>query len=241
MNPANELKDVLGQLRNLLILNREMGLDPPALSSLSVEYLAKWPTEQALPRSLDHVKKLIGDCRRCRLWSERTNLVFGEGSPQARLVFVGHGPGNEEDRVGRPIMGAAGDLLTRIVENGMGLSMDDVYICNVVKCKPSDLRDPAKDEIEACMPFLKQQLRVIQPEVICVLGQIASQALLGNNFEIPREGARWYSFMDIPVMPTHHPAHILGNPSKERELKSRVWQDVQAIMVRLGLEVKRNG
>lgn len=241
MNPANELKVVIGQLRHLLLANWEMGLDPPALTPQSMEYLERTPTGQAPPLSLDHVKGLIWDCRRCKLWHERTNLVFGEGSSQAQLVFVGDGPGDEEDRAGRPIMGAAGNLLTRIIENGMGLSRDDVYICNVIKCKLPDIRDPERDEIEACMPFLRQQLRIIEPEVICVLGQIAGQALLGKSFQITQERGRWHSFMDIPVMPTFHPAYILGNPSKERTLKSRVWQDVKAIMIRLGLEVKRDG
>lgn len=241
MNPVNELKGVIGQLRNLLLVNMDMGLAPPALTPRSLEYLEKRRIGRVLPPSLNHVRQLIGDCRRCKLWHERTNIVFGEGSPQARLVFVGDGPGDEEDRAGRPIMGEAGNLLTRIIENGMGLSREDVYICNVLKCKLPDIRDPENGEIKACIPFLKQQLRVIGPEVICVLGQTAGQALLGENFQITQERGQWYSFMDIPVMPTYHPAYILRNPSKERALKSRVWQDIQAIMDRLGLEVIRDG
>jgi uracil-DNA glycosylase len=185
--------------------------------------------------SLVALRAFIGDCQRCKLHRGRNNLVFGEGSPRAKLVFVGEGPGREEDIIGRPFVGDAGKLLTKIIENGMGLTREEVYICNVVKCRPPGNRDPENDEIETCLPFLKQQLGIIKPEVICILGRIAGQALLGGDFKITHKRGVWHSYMDIPVMPTYHPAYIIRNPSRERELKGQVWEDIKKIMKHLGL------
>jgi DNA polymerase len=179
----------------------------------------------------------VGDCRRCKLHKGRTRLVFGEGAPRARLVFVGEGPGRQEDLEGRPFVGEAGKLLTRIIENGMGLARKNVYICNIVKCRPPKNRDPEGDEIESCIPFLRQQLKIIQPEVICALGRVAGQAMLGGDFKISRERGRWLSYTGIPLLATYHPAYLLRNPSAKRQ----VWDDVQKIMQHLGLEVKKNG
>jgi len=238
MNLAEEFREVIGQVKKLIVSNMEMGLDLPGFFSSSEKGL-KETSQQA--DSLEDLKGYIGDCRRCKLWVDRTNLVFGEGSPQARLVFVGEGPGREEDIEGRPFVGEAGKLLTRIIEKGMGIKREDVYICNVVKCRPPNNRDPERDEIDTCIPFLKEQIKVIGPEVICTLGRIAAQELLGRDFKITLERGKWHSYMDIPVMPTYHPAYILRNPSRERQLKGQVWEDVQEIMARLGLEVKKNG
>jgi len=239
MNPAAEFREIIGQLKDLIISNMEMGLDPPVLSRSALDYLYREKAIQLNP--LEDLKRSVGDCKRCKLWNNRTKLVFGEGSPQARLVFVGEGPGHEEDLTGRPFVGEAGKLLTGIIEKGMGLKREDVYICNVVKCRPPNNRDPERDEIETCIPFLKQQINIIKPEVICTLGRIASQQLVGKDLKITRERGTWHSFMDIPVMPTFHPAYIVRNPKRERELKGQVWEDVQKIMARLGLEVSRNG
>ncbi|MFH1488641.1 MAG: uracil-DNA glycosylase [Pseudomonadota bacterium] len=232
LSPRDEIRAVVGQLKELMIAHREMGLDPPSLSASSLDYLNKGPAGRL---SLESLREFIGDCRRCKLSAGRTSLVFGEGSPRARLVFVGEGPGQEEDRMGRPFVGEAGKLLDKIIQ-AMGLSRKAVYICNVVKCRPPKNRDPEPDEIAACVPFLKAQLRLIGPEVICVLGRIAGQVLFGEDFKISHERGKWRHFMDIPVMPTYHPAYLLRNPSSKRE----VWDDVQKIMGRLGLEVKRN-
>jgi DNA polymerase len=161
-------------------------------------------------------------------------LVFGEGSSKAQLVFVGEGPGREEDLAGRPFVGEAGQLLTNIIK-AMGLSREGVYICNVVKCRPPHNRDPEEDEIEICMPFLKKQLTLIGPQVICTLGRIATQSLLDRKIKITEERGKWYTFMDTPLMPTYHPAYLLRNPSAKRE----VWEDVQRVMKRMGLEVKK--
>jgi DNA polymerase len=193
-----------------------------------------------LPADLESLAAFIGDCRRCKLSEKRTRVVFGEGSSKARLVFVGEGPGAEEDAAGRPFVGEAGKLLTRIIEGGMGLKREDVYICNVVKCRPPNNRDPEADEVQTCLPFLKQQLAIIRPEVICTLGRIAAQSLLGKEFKITQERGTWFSFMGIPLMATFHPAYILRNPKDERRLKGLVWGDVQQIMGRLGLKVKKN-
>ncbi|MBW1706733.1 MAG: uracil-DNA glycosylase [Deltaproteobacteria bacterium] len=250
-----EIKDILGQLKNMIEANRDMGLDPPPISNEVLDYLNAKAPERPVnpgrperpvdsvrpdhPDSLEGLRAHIGDCRLCKLHKGRKNLVFGEGSPAARLVFVGEGPGRDEDRVGRPFVGVAGELLTDIIEKGMGLTREDVYICNVVKCHPPENRDPERDEIEACLPFLKQQIRIIQPEVICTLGRIASQELLEKGIKITQDRGKWYSFMDIPVMPTYHPAYVKRNRSRERELKGHVWEDIKKIMKRLGLEVKK--
>ncbi len=164
-------------------------------------------------------------------------MVFGEGSPEARLVFVGEGPGEEEDMAGRPFVGESGRLLTRIIENGMRLTREDVYICNVVKCHPPGNRDPEADEINACLPFLKEQLRIIGPAVICTLGRVAAHALLGKGFRITEERGKWRSYEGIPLMPTFHPAYLLRNESAKRE----VWEDIKQVMKRIGLEVKARG
>jgi len=185
---------------------------------------------------LEALQKFIGDCKRCKLHLGRKNLVFGEGNPRARLVFVGEGPGRDEDIVGKPFVGEAGKLLTRIIENGMGLQRENVYICNVVKCRPPRNRDPEKDEVETCLPFLEQQIRIIGPEVICTLGRVAAQTLLGDKFRITRGRGTWRSYNGIPLMPTFHPAYLLRNPAAKRA----VWEDVQEIMRRLGMEVKTN-
>ena len=210
------------------------------LPKLSSESMSDPNAEQNHPMDLDSLRAFIGDCKRCKLSQGRTHLVFGEGSPSARLVFVGEGPGAEEDAAGRPFVGEAGKLLTKIIESGMGLKREDVYICNVVKCRPPHNRDPEADEVQTCLPFLKQQLRIIKPEVICTLGRIAAQSLLGREFKITQERGNWFSFMGTPLMATFHPAYILRNPSRERQLKGLVWEDVQKMMRQLGLKVRRD-
>jgi len=237
MSPRAELLEIVSQLKNLLISYPQIGLEFPRLSRESV---SDPNAEQNNPTDLDSLRAFIGDCKRCKLSQGRTHLVFGEGSPSARLVFVGEGPGAEEDAAGRPFVGEAGKLLTKIIESGMGLKREDVYICNVVKCRPPHNRDPESDEIQACLPFLKQQLTIIKPEVICTLGRIAAQSLLGREFKITQERGNWFSFMGTPLMATFHPAYILRNPSTERQLKGLVWEDVQKMMRQLGLKVRRD-
>ena len=224
------------------MINEEMGIEPPPIPTETLNCPEGAITGNQDKKkgaghctSLEALRTFIGDCQRCKLHKGRNNLVFGEGSPDAKLVFVGEGPGREEDIIGKPFVGEAGKLLTKIIENGMGLTREDVYICNVVKCRPPNNRDPERDEIETCILFLKQQLSIIKPEVICILGRIAGQALLGGDFKITLKRGTWHSYMDIPVMPTFHPAYIIRNPSRERELKGQVWEDIKKIMKRLGL------
>ncbi len=232
LSPEEEFKEIIGQIKNHLIMNKEMGLEPPTLSPSTLDYLQTRPSQL---NSIEDLREFIGDCRRCKLHQGRTNLVFGEGSPEARLVLVGEGPGREEDLAGAPFVGEAGKLLTRIIK-AMGLTRETVYICNVVKCRPPNNRDPEGDEIETCIPFLKKQIDLIGPQVICTLGRIAGQALFGDQFKISEERGTWHSFMDIPLMPTYHPAYLLRNPSAKRQ----VWEDVQKVMRHMGLEVKKN-
>jgi DNA polymerase len=237
MSPRAELLEIVSQLKNLLISYPQIGLEVPGLSRQSVTDTNPGDTS---PGDLISLRALIGDCKRCKLSEGRTNLVFGEGAPGARLVFVGEGPGAEEDAAGRPFVGEAGKLLTKIIESGMGLKREDVYICNVVKCRPPKNRDPEGEEIQTCLPFLRQQLGIIKPEVICTLGRIAAQSLLGREFKITQERGNWFSYLGTPLMATFHPAYILRNPSEERQLKRAVWEDVQKIMRKLGLKVRKN-
>jgi uracil-DNA glycosylase len=179
--------------------------------------------------TLEQIRAELGDCQRCGLGASRSHLVYGAGDPHARLVFVGEAPGFEEDRQGEPFVGEAGQLLTRIIQ-AMGLSRDEVYICNVLKCRPPENRNPHHDEIEACRPFLQRQLQAIAPAAIITLGTFATQTLLHTKEPISRLRGRFHDFHGIPLMPTFHPAFLLRSPEKKRE----VWDDVQQVMKLLG-------
>jgi uracil-DNA glycosylase family 4 len=174
--------------------------------------------------SLAQVREELGDCQRCRLGATRTNLVFGDGDPQARLVFVGEGPGRDEDLQGLPFVGRAGQLLTRIIES-INLKRSQVYICNIIKCRPPNNRNPEADEIAACEPFLQKQLGVIRPQIICALGKFAAQTLLRTKIPITKLRGRFHSYHGIKLMPTFHPAYLLRNPND----KKLVWEDMQLI------------
>jgi uracil-DNA glycosylase family 4 len=175
------------------------------------------------------VRGELGDCTRCKLHKGRSNIVFGEGNPKAVLVFVGEGPGQEEDQQGRPFVGAAGQLLTDIIVKGMKLRREDVYICNIVKCRPPDNRNPEHDEIEACEPFLKKQLRAINPVVIVALGNVAVKTLLKTDKGITTLRGKWQAYEGVPLMPTFHPAYLLRNPRD----KKLVWEDIQKVMEKM--------
>jgi DNA polymerase len=170
----------------------------------------------------------MGECRRCGVSAQRSHTVFGEGNPEADLVFVGEAPGLDEDLSGRPFVGAAGQLLTRIIES-MKLSRQQVYICNVIKCRPPGNRNPEKGEIDACRPFLQNQLTAIHPKVICALGTFAAQTLLDSTQPISRLRGRFHDISGIKVMPTFHPSYLLRNEERKRE----VWEDMKKIMVLL--------
>jgi DNA polymerase len=175
--------------------------------------------------TLEDVKQELGDCQRCALGRLRTNLVFGEGNPKSGLVFVGEAPGGDEDMQGIPFVGRAGQLLTRIIE-AMGLKRKDVYICNILKCRPPGNRNPKPEEINACEPFLIKQLKVIKPQVICALGTFASHTLLKTDVPITVLRGKFHAYHGIQLMPTYHPAYLLRNPGA----KKQVWEDVQKIM-----------
>ena len=177
---------------------------------------------------------LGSDCTRCKLHRGRTKLVFGDGNPKADLVFVGEGPGRDEDQQGLPFVGRAGKLLTQMIE-AMGLQRKDVYICNVVKCRPPENRAPEKDEVETCSPFLLRQLDAIAPKVIVCLGSIAAQTLLETNRGISHFRGEWMPFRGTKLMATYHPAYLLRNPSA----KGEVWKDLQKVMAVLGLQGKK--
>ena len=195
----------------------DLGLDGILCCSAKGE-----PSQSVL--TLDTIRKQLEGCRRCKLHVGRIQLVFGTGNPQAALVFVGEGPGYHEDQQGQPFVGEAGALLTRMIE-AIGLRRDEVYITNVVKCRPPNNRNPEPDEIAMCEPFLLQQLEVIQPKLICALGKFAAQTLLKTNTPISKLRGRFHAYHGIKLMPTYHPAYLLRNPEDKR----LVWEDMQLV------------
>jgi len=181
--------------------------------------------------SLATLREIIADCQRCKLAPHRTHLVFGVGNERAQLVFVGEAPGRDEDLRGEPFVGRAGQLLTEIIVKGMRIQREDVYIANIIKCRPPQNRNPDPDEIASCEPFLVRQLELIRPKAIVALGTFAAQVLLKNRTPITRLRGIWADYHGIPLMPTFHPAYLLRNPGDKR----LVWQDIQQVMALLGL------
>jgi len=175
---------------------------------------------------LNKIREELGDCQRCPLAKTRTNLVFGAGNPDAQLMFVGEAPGRDEDREGIPFVGRAGQLLTKIIQ-AINMTRDQVYIANILKCRPPNNRNPEAEEIEKCYPFLQQQIKVIQPRIICALGAFAAQTLLQTKTPIGRLRGRGHPFNKHSlVIPTYHPAFLLRNPNKKRD----VWEDMQLVI-----------
>ena len=203
-------------------------LPVPAGPSL-FEAFDKVPNDNLLKVRTD-----LGECTRCKLHKTRNKIVFGDGNPKAELVFVGEGPGHDEDMQGLPFVGRAGKLLTQMIE-AMGLQRKDVYICNVVKCRPPENRAPERDEVEQCSPFLLRQIDTIAPKVIVCLGSTAAQTVLATNRGISQFRGQWLEFRGRKLMATYHPAYLLRNPSA----KSEVWKDLQKVMAVLGLEPKK--
>lgn len=184
--------------------------------------------------TLPRIREDIGDCTRCKLHKGRTKIVFGTGNPNADLMFVGEGPGRDEDLSGEPFVGRAGKLLTDMIK-AMGLQREDVYIANVVKCRPPENRLPEKDEITTCSPFLMRQIDTIKPKVICTLGSCSAQTLLQTTQGISKFRGEWFDFRGAKLMPTYHPAYLLRNPGAKPE----VWKDLQKVMAVLGLQPKK--
>jgi DNA polymerase len=231
--PHPQINETFKQIRTSLELLAQWGYRGFTPSAQSEARLAGW-TEPAgagnKPETLTQIRADLGDCTRCPLSSGRTHIVFGEGAPKPRLVFVGEGPGFEEDQQGRPFVGPAGQLLTRII-TAMHLDRDQVYICNVIKCRPPQNRNPEPDEIEACLPFLERQLAALRPEAICSLGAVATSALLGRSASVTRLRGRFQEYRGIKLMPTFHPAYLLRTPERKRE----VWEDMKKIMALLDI------
>jgi uracil-DNA glycosylase family 4 len=198
---------------------------PPASQPVLVE-----AREWAAGTDLESVRTALGDCTRCRLHEGRTNLVFGDGNPQADLMFVGEGPGEQEDLRGLPFVGRAGELLTQMIEKGLGIPRSDVYICNVVKCRPPGNRTPLADEVSTCSPFLDGQIAAVKPRVIVTLGKPAASLLLGRDVAITRVRGTWQEYKGIPLMPTLHPAYILRQYTAEN--RRLVWEDLKAALAK---------
>jgi uracil-DNA glycosylase family 4 len=192
----------------------------------TLEKLEKWGNgRETFAETLESIRADLGDCQRCKLARGRKRIVFGDGNPKAKLMFIGEGPGVEEDRQGKPFVGAAGQLLTRIID-AIKLSRDQVYISNIIKCRPPGNRNPEPDEIQTCFPFLARQIAAIQPDFIIALGTFAAQTLLGTVTPISRLRGRFYEYQGIKVVPTYHPAYLLRNPDKKRD----VWEDMKMLM-----------
>lgn len=242
----SELRYLLSALRGYLVDLGESGVDGLPVSAFVREDEgdgadiqensgAETPPPagggESVMDTLDSIRGELGQCLRCPLGESRTNLVFGSGNEKARLVFVGEAPGREEDLAGEPFVGEAGRLLTKIIQ-AMGFERDQVYICNVLKCRPPGNRNPQPEEINVCEPFLRRQLRVIGPEVIVALGTFSAQSLLQSREPISRLRGRFHDYHGIALMPTFHPAYLLRNPA----MKRHVWDDMQMVMKRLGIK-----
>ena len=238
----DELRELIGQARVHVRWQQLMGVERLHVA---------WPERRALPRdplnpstpplqkggtggfhaahpahalTLAQVREGLGECTRCKLHTGRKTIVFGVGDPNAWLVFVGEAPGADEDRQGEPFVGRAGQLLTRIIE-AMKLTREQVYICNIIKCRPPANRNPESDEIAACEPFLLAQLQAVQPKLICALGTFAAQTLLRTKEPISKLRGRFHHYHGIPVLPTFHPAYLLRNPHE----KKTVWEDMKLL------------
>lgn len=178
----------------------------------------------------------VRGCTKCRLHETRTNTVFGEGNPEARIMFIGEGPGETEDLQGRPFVGKAGQLLDRMIR-AMGLNRSDVYICNIVKCRPPNNREPAPDEVATCTPYLLEQIEIVRPEVIITLGRPATQFILQSKLAMNRLRGQWHLWRGISIMPTYHPAYLLRNYTEQT--RGAVWSDLKQVLQRLGLSVPK--
>jgi len=211
-----EFEQVLYSLKDYLLNQKEQGVEGLPI--------AKDLSSPGRAQLLEEVRKELGDCKRCKLHSHRRNIVFGTGNPEARLVFVGEGPGGDEDIQGKPFVGRAGQLLTKII-NSIDLTREDVYIANIIKCRPPQNRNPQPDEIKACEPFLLKQLDAIKPKIICALGTFATQTLLETDEKISSLRGRFIAFRNAKLIATFHPAFLLRSPQRKRD----VWEDMKKI------------
>ena len=200
------------------------GMSPPNMAFSSMEYTSMFDLVPSAGESLEEIREDLGDCRRCKLSSSRKNMVFGSGNPHAELMFVGEAPGADEDKQGMPFVGRAGQLLTKIIE-AMGMKREGVYICNILKCRPPNNRNPETDEIGACEPFLFRQVDSVKPKVICALGAFGAQTLLHTSESIGRLRGKLIDYRGAKLMATYHPAYLLRNPIEKR----KVWEDMKIV------------
>jgi uracil-DNA glycosylase len=222
-DPVKELQELVDSLSDWLRYQRRLGwrgvpgkAEPPmAAPEKSADKIL----------SLEEIRAEMGDCRRCKLYGGRTRLVFGDGAANARLMFVGEAPGAEEDKQGLPFVGAAGQMLNRLLDK-LGLRREEVYIANILKSRPPGNRDPEADEIAACLPFLDKQIKAIRPRVIVTLGRISTQVLLSTKVPLTRLRGQWHRYHDIRVMPTFHPSYLLRSPQE----RHKTWADMQQVM-----------
>jgi len=225
MAGRSSINDIARHLASYLSAQADLGIEGL--------YLPDWG-QLAVADSGERLERLrlsVADCQKCALAATRTNLVFGEGDPDADLMFVGEAPGRDEDIQGAPFVGRAGQLLNRII-SAMGMKREEVYIGNVLKCRPPGNRDPLPDEVANCLPILHRQVAIIRPKIICALGRVAAQNLLGTKAPLAALRGKFHDFHGIPVLVTYHPAAILRNPN----LKRPTWEDMQIIMKYLGLK-----
>ena len=213
------INELISDLKTYLEYLKGMGI----VSLPSSEMEPEKPTRSQV-LTLEEVRKELGDCKRCKLHQTRRTIVFGEGNEKATLMFIGEGPGYDEDVQGRPFVGRAGQLLTKIIQS-INLQREEVYIANIIKCRPPQNRNPEPDEIQSCNPFLRKQIQVIQPKIICALGTFSAQTLLKTETKITALRGKFYDLEGIKVIPTYHPAFLLRNPDKKRE----VWEDMKKI------------
>ena len=214
-----KVQEVIADLKTYLEYLKGMGIEAIPVAEGKVEKI--FPSEVPL---LQDIRTELGNCKRCKLHRTRRTIVFGEGNEKARLMFIGEGPGYDEDVQGRPFVGRAGQLLTKIIQS-IHLEREEVYIANIIKCRPPQNRNPAPDEIESCSPFLMKQIQAIQPKIICALGTFAAQTLLQTDAKITSLRGRTFDLRGIKVVPTYHPAFLLRNPDRKRE----VWEDMKQI------------
>jgi uracil-DNA glycosylase family 4 len=231
MNRAEILNEIIVELE-------KMKADGVDFVEISPKTIGKLDEIFAPPRSeLDELRGVALKCTKCKeLACTRKHVVFGVGNPRTDLMFIGEAPGANEDLQGEPFVGRAGELLTKMI-GAMGFSRGEVYITNVIKCRPPENRTPEPDEVENCLPYLVRQIELIQPKVIVALGAVALRALLDVQLGITKMRGHWYNYRDIPIMPTFHPAYLLRNPAAKRD----VWQDLQAVLEKLGRKPPQGG
>lgn len=225
---------------------------PASFAADTNEFPGETPAERNLSpeektAALAELNRRFESCQQCRLATTRKTFVFGEGNPAAEVMFIGEGPGRQEDQTGRPFVGRAGQLLTRIIEKGMGVPRARVYIANIVKCRPTvDLRGerdraPEADEVGACHPILLQQIDIIRPKVIVTLGGPSTKFILNTTTGITRLRGSWGDFRGIPVMPTFHPSYVLRNGGDRSPLRREVWEDIKQVLEKIGWPIPAKG